>query len=527
MILFELLIQFALAFTFAASSQSQLNVLIGIDFIKEALDTSSPSIYDKIKLSVKDTKPFDQNVGPENYQLSDFSLTDFEYHPNDLSIIVPSKENLLSIELSKDKVYIYLDTELTINGKIADKFILLKRGKPRDFWVKLKVKALVDILVSPSPQSLQVSVQLLKIKHKILEAKVEGHLVLTTLIRSSNLVDKIIDKIISKKVPGIINKAISKAVDPKNEDGFNIKQLVSHVLKIGTNGLSYPESKQEISAKVLLSFSEKKPNVSEIYTTANQDMEVKTETEPESLSFLEDLSEISEPEFINSLVSSIFTPSKHVRAEINEEVLNTITDVIYDESLINFQVNNQLINKIGKGKDDLFNLNTKFFEKSLPCLADYPNQNFTVAISALSKPVSKISNDGKQQIISFNLNVNIKYLLDRDPKIVLLNINANIDAGIIILPVENPETTVFINISSIKLSKVVLLQKCGKLTGDDIVTALGPPLRLIPKILNLKVLQNGYTIKPETIKSLSLSNVELTTTDGQLNLEVLAHFIPK
>lgn len=384
----------------------------------------------------------------------------------------------------------------------------------------------MDISITPSPKTLEVKLQSLKITHKILDAKVVGHEVLTELLRSSNLVKGVIDKIINNKVPGIINTAIKKAIDPKNSNGFEIKQLTSHVARIGTNGLTYPESHKEISVSVLLSFT-KKQDKFELKSNfaSNDDINTEFKDESQSLKFLEDLSETPEINLLNFVANSIFTPSKHIRIEISQEVVNTITDVIFEEGLINFEVNNDLLSKISKGKDDLFNLNTKFFEKTLPCLADYPNQNFTVAISALSKPVSKITNDGKQQIITFNLNLNIKYLLDKNPKIALLNINANIDAGVILLPIENPEATIFINISSIKLSKVDLIQKCGKLTGDDIVTALGPPLRLTTKILNLKVLQNGIAIKSDSTKPLSITNIELTTTNEKLNVDILAHIL--
>lgn len=103
MTFFGSLVRFVLAFAFVVANDNlpQLKALVGVDFFKEALDTQVPSVYENIKSSVASTQPFDQTVGVDNYHISDLSLTEFEYHPNDLSITVPSKENILSLELSK------------------------------------------------------------------------------------------------------------------------------------------------------------------------------------------------------------------------------------------------------------------------------------------------------------------------------------------------------------------------------------------------------------------------------------------
>lgn len=404
---------------------------------------------------------------------------------------------------------------------------MLKRGKPKKFLVELQVKASIDISITPDPQAILASLESLKVTHKILKVKVVGHPAIAEILRSSNLFKRLIDKIIDKAVPSKVNDALKKELDQINKNGIKINQLKSHVAKIGTNGVTYPESNKEISLKALLSFV-KTPNQIELEIPTELNHEVVTESDQtpvtQGFKYLEDISENTELTTNNLSANPIFVASKHIRAELNQEVINTITKVAFDEGLINFQINNQLINKVSQGKDDLFNLNTKFFEKSLPCLADYPNQNFTISINALTAPLSNITNDGKQQLINFDLSLNIKYLLDKDPNIVLLNINANAEGGVILLPVQNPELTVFINVSSIKLSKVELLQKCGKLTGDDIANALGPPLRLIPKILNLKVLQNGLSIKPDIAKPLNLTNIESTTTNGLVNIDILANF---
>lgn len=101
--LLDIAIQLIITFTYtkATDNQSQLNVLIGIDFIREAINFKGQSVYDQISSTVSGVKPFNQTIGLDNYLISNLSLSDFVYRPEDLTIIVPSKVNLISLEISK------------------------------------------------------------------------------------------------------------------------------------------------------------------------------------------------------------------------------------------------------------------------------------------------------------------------------------------------------------------------------------------------------------------------------------------
>lgn len=524
---FEVIIQLAIAFACIAADEikSQITLLVGIDFIKDGLDTKIPIIYKKIKSSVAYLQPFSLTVGKKMFIISNLTLTEFEYHSDDIRVIVPSKENFLSIELSKAIHNYNLASELMLSGKITRQK-KIQFGTPKNFMVKLRIKALADILISPNPQAIQVSLQTLKITHKILDVKVEGHLSITEMLKLSNLISGEIDKIIDKRAEQLANNIISKLLDLINSEGIPIKQLASHDLRIGTDGLHYPDSQKEISIKLLLSFTKKQStNALAHLSNSNEEMKYDIEDNLYKLDFLPNPSETLEIKLLNSIISSNFPISKHITVEINQELINTITDVIFDEGLMNaFHLNNEILDKISNGEDTHFNLNTKFFQMSLPCLAYYSNKNFTVAITALSRPVSRIANENDQQLITISLELNVKFLLDKDPKIVLLDINMNTEAGLLLLPVIEPQTTIYLGAAPIYISKTELVQKCEALTGDDIASELVPILAIVQKVLD-EAFQSGFTLRQDILRPLSITNIILTTRNGILNIEALADFI--